>query len=90
MKLDITDLEYLEVLVYRGEGLLPGNGHFYQAEILLREGLAEVAATYGPVRRIVPTGKGYELAERREIMRIKKALDYERRIAEGIAEYESW
>lgn len=67
-----ADLEYLDMLVYRGEGLLMDGLCFPQATQLLIYGLARVADTYGPIKRIVPTEAGITLAGIRENMKLQR------------------
>lgn len=69
--LEISDLEFLDRLIARGEALLHHKCTFTQAEALLRVGYAEVASTYaeGKLRRIVPTNDGKEMGRARAAYR---------------------
>lgn len=69
-KLSLPDLEFLDRLVDRGEGLMLEGLTFGSAEALMRENLAEIKSTYdipeGKVHLIVPTEAGKTLAAIRE------------------------
>jgi hypothetical protein len=70
--LGTDDLEYLDRLVMRGEGLIMDGLIFTQAEALLNTGHARVLETYGPIRLIVPTELGCTLAAIRERLKLER------------------
>lgn len=71
-----SDIEYLEMLVLKGEGLMLSSLRFGQAEALLRSGHAQIVDTYEVgeqiITRIEPTELGRTLAAAREATKLAR------------------
>lgn len=77
-KLGTSELEYLDVLVARGEGLMLEGLPFPAAESLLATNHAEVSSEYviagHKLRRLVPTEAGKALAALRESAKLERMI----------------